>query len=719
MRHLLAILFFATAASAQQTPITVRSQAILFDRNTNSFTAIGGVDMRQDTRTLTADSIEFDADTGDMKIDGAIDIRDQQAKITTRDLGLNTRNETGALGMTIGEFGDTAAFRSARMEMTSFQNIVFYDSEYSACKSAFLDCDETPTWKLSASRITHNAETGQLFYRNMFFYMWDVPVFWLPFFSNYAPSAGSKTGLLTPTVSMSSIFGVSYKQPAYIALGKHHGLSLTPILSTRAGMLYEGEYMTKQTHFDLRLTGNYKPNERESISSEMAGQDRWFYQVRSNIEFDDVWRARVDLNRTSDDTYLRKYGYNSDPWLTSSVHLEGSRRNSFLTMDTYSYQDLRHVPDGFSPTVLPLVNYYRTNGYDDYGFFDLNVNTARVERNFEAADKESEEYNRLSGNFKYTVPMKTAGGHLFDVSASARGDAYYLKNVNDEGGGEEFTGNRSRDSVQAGLRWRYPLISQGGHILEPQVQFLAAPRDSSMTHDDIPNMDSKFMELNAENLFSDNRYAGYDMYETGTRANYGLRYTAGKSIFFLGQNYNFSTPDNLYAPGSGLKNESGASDILGEMRFLPHKYFSMQYNTRIDNETMTANAQELVMRLGPPALALRAGYVYQKDIEIENEIPNDREELHLRLESQITPTLSMFVANRYDVKDSKTLQTEGGIRFHNECFAAALTVLNNYTKDRDYRGERAIAFTLTFTTLGEVGYKMNVDTDESGIPMRF
>jgi LPS-assembly protein len=224
-------------------------------------------------------------------------------------------------------------------------------------------------------------------------------------------------------------------------------------------------------------------------------------------------------------------------------------------------------------------------------------------------------------------------------------------------------------------------------------------------------MDSKFMELDASNLFEEDRFAGYDVFESGARANYGIRYSRSgseKLSLFVGQNYNIDVPEDLYAEGSGLKNVSGLSDVVASVQYSPAPFFSINYKTRLEQETLAANRHDLSLGIGPPALRLDASYVYFKSMYIEDEDPIRKDEARFVLSSRLTGYLSANAWTRYDLEKSKTLSSGGSLVYGNNCLKFAVNLYEEFTADADYLGQRSISFTLALKTLGEVKSSFNI-----------
>lgn len=109
----------------------------------------------------------------------------------------------------------------------------------------------------------------------------------------------------------------------------------------------------------------------------------------------------------------------------------------------------------------------------------------------------------------------------------------------------------------AGRQPRWPLARHSGgvtHIIEPVAQLIWSPKRDYQ--DEVPNEDSYLLEFDEGNLFSLNRFSGWDARESGLRANLGLGWTridpAGWSIGLTAGRVLRSRPDRNIADNSPI-----------------------------------------------------------------------------------------------------------------------------------------------------------------------
>lgn len=159
-----------------------------------------------------------------------------------------------------------------------------------------------------------------------------------------------------------------------------------------------------------------------------------------------------------------------------------------------------------------------------------------------------------------------------------------------------------------GVEYRYPLIARTAgvqHVLEPMMQVVARPNTKRQST--IINEDSQSLVFDDSNLFAWSKYSGYDRFEGGARANYGLQYSAlsdsgAYGSLMVGQSYHLAGVNSYASPdaanvgiSSGL--DSRMSDIVTRAQFSSGSMFSFIAKTRLDATTYALRRLDLVAAL--------------------------------------------------------------------------------------------------------------------------
>ena len=108
-----------------------------------------------------------------------------------------------------------------------------------------------------------------------------------------------------------------------------------------------------------------------------------------------------------------------------------------------------------------------------------------------------------------------------------------------------------------GLEYRYPFIGVqpwGTQTIEPIAQLIVRPNEPAIGK--LPNEDAQSLIFDDSNLFSVNKFSGWDRIEGGARLNAGMQYTAqfnraGFVNAMFGQSYQLFGQNSFAAPGHG------------------------------------------------------------------------------------------------------------------------------------------------------------------------
>jgi LPS-assembly protein len=176
--------------------------------------------------------------------------------------------------------------------------------------------------------------------------------------------------------------------------------------------------------------------------------------------------------------------------------------------------------------------------------------------------------------------------------------------------GQSETSFRAMPAV--GLEYRYPLIagsSFGSHLFEPIAQIVVRPNEERIGRN--PNEDSQSLIFSDANLFSQNKFSGYDRVEGGIRANVGAQYTlnlttggyinalVGQSHHLGGRN-SYSTYDQLNT-GSDSGLDKRSSDFVSRLTVAPVRNMTLTARGRFDETTMKLRRLEIggTLQAGP------------------------------------------------------------------------------------------------------------------------
>ncbi len=697
----------ATAAEAEQDePLTVGErasavpaapplredgrEAILFEaevvtraKENDPIVAEGNVRAYFGERYLRADRLSYDPNTDIVIAEGNVSITDQSLETVfagrvelTGDLRDGIAENFSAL---LEENARLAAESAVREQgaRTKLRNAV-----YTACNVCDEDGDaRTPTWRVKALRVTRDEERKVVRFHHAFLELKGVPILYAPFLQAPDPSVERQSGFLTPLIGASSRLGFNFELPYYLAISNHQDATLYPKYTSNDGVLWQGEYRRRDDSGYHVFQGGYIGYKPDPTEVDVPGK-RWHVFAKGYRDLGDRLRVGYDVERVSDDTYLRRYDVQRrgdlrkelDTSLTnrlrSNTYLRWGDANTELRVDSFTFQELRTItvcdlssgerrttndsscapfvsadpsvqlgPEiaRLTPYALPIVNFrHRFEPPKIGGDAQLNVNFASLQRTGGVDTR------RLTASAHWEREHITPGGHRFNAFAEFRGDLFRYEDLNE--GTENRQGvaddNRidGRFAPSVGLEWSYPLSKRAGGarlFIEPRVQLVASPAHRNGPN--IINEDSQTVEFDYAGLFDFNKAVGYDAFEDGQRMNVGVAVSAaldnGLSIEGeIGQQYRLQQSD-AFAPATGLGDES--SDYVGALNIRYKNIIGLENRFRIDDESGSIRRAESMAYLNIWRLRGNASYVRLED-ELASGTQGRREELNARMNFEVT-----------------------------------------------------------------------------------
>ena len=709
LRTALAVLLAGAgiASGAAQQRLLKSGDNVLFqadelrhDQELGIVTATGHVEVVQGERILRADTVSYNQKADLVTATGNIALLEPTGEVVFADhVELSGDLKNGTIRNLRMLLADNARFAAASGRRVGGNVTELDKAVYSPCRTCVRP-GGPPLWQIKAVKVTHNQAEKLVEYRDAWLEFAGIPVAYTPYLSHPDPTVKRKSGFLstmTPSYGTDSQLGVIVETPYYFDIAPDKDATFRPIITTKEGPVLAGEYRQRFAHGVLRtdLSGTY--------GSADSGKDKFRGHFFGETRFDlgETWRGGADLQLASDDTYLRRYKFNSLDKLTNHVFVEGFRGRNYAQAEGYFWRGLRQTDDpGKTPLVMPLINYNHVGLPGRYGghwVFDANL--------MSLTEGDGPDSQRLSLRTGWELPYIARTGEVYLLYADLRTDAYWVNDVQEptRPAGDLSSGLTGRVTPRLGLDWRFPFARTSTtttQIIEPVAGIAISPNGGNP--DKIPNEDSQDFDLDDTNLLSRDRFPGLDRVEGGLRAYYGLKLgvagASGSSSAFIGQAYRLRN-DSTFAPGSGLSDN--LSDIVGRVTVQPKLPMYLQYRFRFDKSTFRAQRNEVIASVGPKAFNVSLDYAFLNQAAGSGEFGN-REELSAGVRSQITPEWSASAATRRDLERDQSLSYNFGLKYECDCFTFTIDYQRTFTIDRDIRPSESVFVRLIFKTLGSV-----------------
>jgi LPS-assembly protein len=310
----------------------------------------------------------------------------------------------------------------------------------------------------------------------------------------------------------------------------------------------------------------------------------------------------------------------------------------------------------------------------------------------------------------------TGLGQELLLTAYARGDVYHSSQngLTDTIVYRGAPGWQARAIGAIAAEARWPLIGpflNGTQRLTPRLQIVATPPTRNL---DIPNEDARSVDLEDSNLFALNRFPGYDRWEDGTRATYGMDWAVdlpGASIrTTIGQSYRLARRPSIFPPGTGLSGRF--SDIVGRTNVKFGHRLSIVNRFRLDKDNLAIRRAEIDAVIGGHQTYATIGYLrLNRDIDPKIEDLRDREEIRLGGRIKFATYWSIFGSTVIDLTDRKEdplsiadgyepVRHRLGIAYDDDCLEIGLTWRRDYDTAGDFRRGNTFLFRVALKNLG-------------------
>ncbi len=728
------------------TRILFEADSVSRATETSPIVAEGNVRAFFGERYLKADRLTYDETTDIVIAEGNVSITDENR----RTVFAGRVELTGDMRDGVAENFSALLEENARLAAASA--VREQDSRTQLRKAVYTACDvcddegegKTPTWRIKALKVTRDEERKVVRFTHAFLELKGVPVLYAPFLQAPDPSVERQSGFLTPLIGASSRLGFNLELPYYLAISDHQDATFSPKYTTKDGVLWQGEYRRRDDSGYHVLQGGFIDFTPDPGDVDVPGA-RWHVFAQGHRDFGDKWRAGYDVERVSDDTYLRRYDVQRRGDLRKELDTSLTNRlrtNTFVRWrgadtqfraDSYTFQDLRTVtvcdlstgeriglnatdcssliardplvqvaPEiaRLTPYALPVLDFrHRFRPEAIGGEALININFASLQRTGGVDTR------RLTASAHWEREHITAGGHRFNAFAELRGDVFRYEDLN------EGTENRSgiaddnrldgRFAPSVGVEWSYPLTKEiaGGRLfIEPRVQLVASPADRNGP--DIINEDSQSVEFDYAGLFDFNKATGFDAFEDGQRMNAGVAVAAALDSGFkiegeVGQQYRLQQ-SAAFDPSTGLGEER--SDFVGALNIRYKNVAGVENRFRIDDDGASLDRAESMAYLNVWRLRTNLSYVRLSE-ELSIAGLTRREELNGRVTAKLTDHWNAGVGWRQDLVTDRLIRQDFILGYQDECSSIELTYRRDRTNDVGLEADNAFLIRFTLRSL--------------------
>jgi LPS-assembly protein len=720
---------------ANDNQMLVQAVEVDYDYNNSRVSAVGNVQMFYNGTSVEADKVIYDQKTKRLHAEGNIRMTDADGKITyANSLDLSDDYRDGFVDSLRVDTEDQTRMAATRADRSNGNYTVFENGVYTACAPCRDNPKKPPLWQVKGARVIHDQNEKMLYFENAQLEFFGVPMAYMPFFSTPDPTVKRKSGFLMPGYTSSTAFGFGVEVPYYWAIAPDYDATFSPRITSKQGLLMQAEFRQRLTNgaYQVRLYGIDQLD-----PGALAGQpgDRKFrggFETKGEFALNDKWVVGWEGVMLSDYYFMSDYrlAQFKDPYASfmnlpteavSQLYLTGVGNRSFFDARTIYYLSFSGNQQQV-PVVYPVIDYSNVFNYSILGgevSYKTNfVNLTRNDAVFDpitttastnglctalSADPMARlpsqcllrgtpgTYTRLTAEAQWRRSYTDSIGQIWTPFAILRADAINAQ-ISNQPGVSNFLPTGDTQALRlmptVGLEYRYPFINVqpwGSTTIEPIAQVIVRPNESYAGK--LPNEDAQSMVFDTSNLFSVDKFSGYDRVEGGGRANVGVQATTqfdrgGTIKALFGQSYQLFGM-NSYAVqdvtntgvDSGL--QRAASDYVGSIDYSPNRTYTFSVRTRLDQQTMDVQRFEAEAKANFDrwSVSMTYGdYAAQPDIGYLTR----REGILTSGSVKVAPNWVLTGAARWDLKANKIDQYVVGAGYVDDCFVLAANYVTSY-----------------------------------------
>lgn len=678
----ISIIFFTLflgQALAQESygPTVLTADKIDGDKNNNTISASGNVEVTKGKDKLISDIITYDKNNKTIQAQGNIEVKSEKfGNIFASEAKIKDDLTSGEMKNGKIIFEDGSYVVSPKIDRESKSRSIFNNSIFSFCPNYYIVKDKNNVEKdnglinLKAKSTTIDKEDGTAKIKDGVLRIKKVPIFYTPYLSFPLREAKRKSGFLNPSYLNTNRLGFGLKIPYYFNIAPNKDLITTLQYHPSGG------HMTVKNKFrHLIKNGTYNVDAEVSNNklkqSENIDSYRWALKSGSKFDFSNDIQFNSKIDYLGDKNYLRDYYNDFIGYKVSQLDLDQIKNNDYNSIKLVKIQELESdVNSKEEPYALPIINsYFESKPGKIQETYSFLTNGTVIYR------KNGLQYRRMSVKPEINIPYNL-NGNIFKLTANTQGDIYNINEKNSSNN-TDFDHNETAYRPELAASWSLPLIKKSQNysfIFEPKANFVTSTHNNNDSS--IPNEDSSNTELTQSNLFINDRFVGFDRSESGQRINYGfnskLYNSYGRFTLGLGQGYRRKNKSQDVVI-RGFSDEK--SNIVGEVSYKSKKILEVSYNFQLNESNYSNDVNDINLNLNFDNFSISSNYILIH--ENESNKTEARDQISVGVKAKIYGNLKGTFEATKDFASNRIISEKIGILYDGCCVSYGISFSEN------------------------------------------
>ena len=706
MKYIKIFLFFiffisgnALGADDKQTnsgDINFSSEKLKVDEKTKIMIASGNVIITNNNRQLTADKVEYDQNSDKAIATGNVKLKEKDGSIYESERVILTNEFKSVVAIPLyGELIDKSFIKSNNFKKNDLGESYFKEGVYTACECDFKQ-DVKPIWRVETKEIKHDPATKTIYLKHPVMRIFSIPVYYLPYLSFPDWTVKRRSGFLTP------VYGYSKQNRFHIKVPYYYSPENDPTWD----MTFTSHQNGKTGHADqLNIRKKYENSSLETNiykgnldTNKSDGDNVFGVNFKANSNLDNNWKMTIEGKYADQETFMRRYGFDSSDRYKSYLNLEKIKPNSISNIEIYNIQNLDETSSNNEPVLAPSISHHIFDSNKSYNY-DVKLNAHSI------YNDESYDIKRWSGLAQINKKLNLTN-MVLEGDANFGLDLYSIQGRPSTDSNDNKYIDRLSSGFSVAASNQYGIMSEEiGVVIEPKIQFSSVI--SSDRTDEVPNRDSSEFRLDQANLFLNNQYQGRDNIQRSDRINAGvsayvMTEEMGDLNFFIGQSQKISgTQKNISSA-----NNDRQSHLINSISWNPSSLYNFSWFSLYNHHNLKSDTSDFNFNGSLDGWNYSTRHRSVDGAFVSDGI--DREELALGISKNFSNWKTSY-SRTYDLSNDKEemISETLGLEYTGSgyMFGNCLTVLFQYKSsggvvDRDLVPEDSIYLTFNFRNLG-------------------
>ena len=706
MKYIKIFLFFiffisgnALGADDKQTnsnDINFSSEKLKVDEKTKIMIASGNVIITNNNRQLTADKVEYDQNSDKAIATGNVKLKEKDGSIYESERVILTNEFKSVVAIPLyGELIDKSFIKSNNFKKNDLGESYFKEGVYTACECDFKQ-DVKPIWRIETKEIKHDPATKTIYLKHPVMRIFSIPVYYLPYLSFPDWTVKRRSGFLTP------VYGYSKQNRFHIKVPYYYSPENDPTWD----MTFTSHQNGKTGHADqLNIRKKYENSSLETNiykgnldTNKSDGDNVFGANFRADSNLDNNWKMTIEGKYADQETFMRRYGFDSSDRYKSYLNLEKIKPNSISNIEIYNIQNLDETSSNNEPVLAPSISHHIFDSNKSYNY-DVKLNAHSI------YNDESYDIKRWSGLAQINKKLNLTN-IVLEGDANFGLDLYSIQGRPSTDSNDNKYIDRLSSGFSVAASNQYGIMSEEiGVVIEPKIQFSSVI--SSDRTDEVPNRDSSEFRLDQANLFLNNQYQGRDNIQRSDRINAGvsayvMTEEMGDLNFFIGQSQKISgTQKNISSA-----NNDRQSHLINSISWNPSSLYNFSWFSLYNHHNLKSDTSDFNFNGSLDGWNYSTRHRSVDGAFVSDGI--DREELALGISKNFSNWKTSY-SRTYDLSNDKEemISETLGLEYTGSgyMFGNCLTVLFQYKSsggvvDRDLVPEDSIYLTFNFRNLG-------------------